>query len=174
MFFKPNRSALVGAITAAVIAVIAAAAPARAALGTDSVVISLAACAFGDGTTTVQSGVPIALHEPGYAQGTYGLSNNFLLTQQTTLTITGAVNRTYDLSGQWGTPQQLDRKLWVTRLPNTELGFTLAPGETVVATFDITFAHPLLVAYPPVGSSGDNGPYRITEDGPLSCAITAT
>ena len=170
MSFKAIQRALVAVVAAATIAVVGGA----SARATDTVVVNLAACAFGGGTTTVPSGAPIVIREPGYAQGTYGLINDFLLKQHTTLTIAGATNRIYDLSGQWGAPQQVDRKLWVTRLPNTELGVTLAPGETVVATFDITFQHPLLVAYPPVGSSGDNGPYLITEDGPLSCAITAT
>ncbi len=141
---------------------------------TDSTVVSLVACAIGGGTTTVPAGVPITIHEPGYAQGSYGLIQDFLLKEHTTLTISNATSTVYDLSGEWSAPQQLDRNLWVTRLPSTDTGITLASGQSINATFDITFSQPLLVAFPPVTSSGDNGPFLVSEDGPISCLITAS
>jgi hypothetical protein len=121
--------------------------------------------------TTVPPGAPITIDNLGYAQGTYGLIKNFLLKQRTTLTISDGINTVYDLTSQWRAPQHIG-SLWVTRLPNTHTGITLAPGQSIVASFDITFRHPLLVAFPPVGSSGDNGPFRISEEGPISCEIT--
>jgi hypothetical protein len=56
---------------------------------------------------------------------------------------------------------------------NFDLG-SLSSGESVSVMWAITIAQPLPVAYPPVGSSGDNGPFRIGGEGPLSCLITAT
>jgi hypothetical protein len=37
-----------------------------------------------------------------------------------------------------------------------------------------TFRHPVAILFPPVGSSGDNGPFIVGEEGPFSCTITAT
>lgn len=119
---------------------------------------------------TVQSGAPITIHTPAFAEGTYGLTRDFLLKQETTLSVDA---KTYELSSAWTTPQQLDRHLWVTRLPELPLGITLASGESVVVTFAIRFSHPLAVLYPSVGSSGDNGPFLTGEEGPLSCVISA-
>jgi hypothetical protein len=78
----------------------------------------------------------------------------------------------YDLTRQWEAPQQLDKHLWGTQLPDTETGTALLPGQSMVATFDITFSQRLLVAFPPVGPSGNNGPFLISEEGPISCVIT--
>lgn len=134
--------------------------------------VSLIGCVINGGSTTVASGEPITIQEPGYAVGTYGLMKDFLSKQQTTLTVSDGTTAVFNLSSEWGAPQQLGRNFWVTRLPDTNLGIALAQGETIVVTFDIQFAHPLLIAYPPVGSSGNNGPFLIREDGPLSCEIT--
>jgi hypothetical protein len=139
---------------------------------TETTVVSLRDCAGGDGTATVPAGAQITIHNPGFAQGSYGLITNFLLKQRTTLTISDDTSTVYDLTSQWGAPQQLDRNFWVTTLPDTDTGITLAPGQSIVATFDIAFTRPLLVTFPPVGSSGDNGPFLVGEDGPLSCVIT--
>jgi hypothetical protein len=136
-------------------------------------VVNVAPCAFGTGTTTVPAAVAITIHSPGFAEGTLGLVNDFLGKQRTSLTVTGATTLALDLSGAWGAPQQLDHKLWVTRPADTPLGVALAPGETLVVTFDIVFKHPMLVAFPPVGPTGDNGPFLTGEEGPLACAITA-
>jgi hypothetical protein len=137
-------------------------------------VVSVIGCLGEEGETTVPSGEPITIEGIGDAQGSYGLIENFLIKQHTTLTVSNATETVYDLSGDWGAPQPLTRRLWVTRLPDTELGIALAPGEAIRATYDISFAQPLLVAFPPVGSSGENGPFLIREDGPLSCLITGS
>lgn len=155
----------------AALAVAALMCAAQAAAATDSTVVSLSDCARDGGTTTVPTGAPITIHNLGFAAGTYGLINDFLRKERTTLTITGDASGVYDLTSQWGAAQRLD-SFWVTRSPDTDTGITLAPGQNIIATFDITFTRPLLVAFPPVGPSGDNGPYLVGEDGPLSCAIT--
>jgi hypothetical protein len=135
--------------------------------------VSFRDCLVNGGTTSVPSGVPITVGGIGFAEGSYGLIENFLLKEHTTLTISDATTTTYDLSRAWGAPQRLDRNLWVTRLPDTSTAVTLAPGESLVATYDITTSQPLLVAFPPVGPTGDNGPFLVTEEGPISCQVTA-
>ena len=157
---------------AAVLALAGALPGVATASDTSSTVVSLTECARGDGTATVPPGAQITIRNPGFEQGSYGLIKGFLLKQRTTLTISDGTSAVYDLTSQWGGPQQLDRNLWVTRLPDTDTGITLAPGQSIVATFDITFAQPLLVAFPPVTSSGENGPFLVGEDGPLSCVIS--
>jgi hypothetical protein len=145
------------------------ASPARAA---DPVVVSLIGCAIDGGSTTVPAGSPVSLRLPGYAEGTYGLILDFLLKEQTTLTIDrNATTSVVNLMNAWPAPQQLDTHLWVTRPPNYDLG-TLAAGDSVSVTESITFRQPLLVAYPPVGSSGDNGPFLVHAEDPFSCLIT--
>jgi hypothetical protein len=162
------------ATTVAILAVAAiagtAASPARAA---EPVVVNLLQCDAEGGTATVPAGVPVSLRLPGFAQGTYGLIRDFLLKERTTLTIDrNGTTRSVDLTSTWSAPQQLDAHLWVTSEPNFDLG-SLNSGETVSVTWSLTFSQPLLVAYPPVGSSGDNGPFVINSEGPISCAITA-
>jgi hypothetical protein len=159
-------------LVASLAALAATASPAGA---SNNVVVSFRDCVIDGGTATVSSGTPITLGGLfGFEQGSYGLITDFLLKEQTTLTISSATNTVYDLSNEWGTPQQLDRNLWATPLPDTDTGITLASGQSILATFDITFKRPLLVAFPPVGPTGDNGPFLPNEDGPISCLITAT
>jgi hypothetical protein len=164
---------LAAALLALILAVVSgtAASPARAA---EPVVVNLLQCQINGGTATVPAGVPISLRLPGWAQGTYGLIVDFLLKEQTTLTIVrNGTTSVVDLTSSWSAPQQLDTHFWLTRPPNFDLG-TLASGETVSATETIAFTHPLLVAYPPVGSSGDNGPFLITGEAvDAGCLITA-
>ena len=161
-----------GGLLALCAVLVATASPAAA---SNNVVVSFRDCVIGGGTTTVSSGTPITIGGLfGYEQGSYGLIRDFLLKQHTTLTISNATTTVYDLSKEWAAPQQVDRNLWVTRLPDTDTGITLASGQSILATFDITFTQPLLVAFPPVGPTGDNGPFLINEDGPASCLITAT
>ena len=145
------------------------ASPASAA---DPVVVNLFQCLNGGGTTTVPAGIPVQLKLPGYAQGTRGLITDFLLKERTSLTLDSYGTSTVtDLTGSWSTPQQLDTHLWATREPNFDLG-SLTSRQTVTVTWAVTFAQPLLVAFPPVGPSGDNGPYLINGEGPISCQIT--
>jgi hypothetical protein len=147
-----------------------AASPARAA---EPVVVNLLQCDAEGGTAAVPAGVPVSLRLPGFAQGTYGLIVDFLLKERTTLTIVrNGTTSVVDLTSTWSAPQQLDTHFWLTRLPNYDLG-TLGSGDTVLVTFTITFSQPLLVAYPPVGPTGENGPFLINGEGPFSCLITA-
>jgi len=148
----------------------AAAAPAAASNGE---LVGFRDCLVNGGTFSVPSGVPITIGGIGFGQGTYGVAVDFLLKERTTLTISNSTSSVFDLSHEWATPQRLDN-LWVTRLPDTDVGVILQPGESFLATYDITLARPLLVAYPPVKSSGYNGPYLITEEGPLSCQVIAS
>ncbi len=155
-----------------VVALAFVAAPATAASATTGVVVNLEDC--GDnGSITVPSGESITIAGIGFAQGTYGLIKDFLLKEHTTLTISNGTTVVYDLSNEWGAPQQ-SPTFWSTRLPDTDLGITLASGESIDVAYDITFSQPLLVAFPPVGPSGDNGPFLIREDGPLGCTITGS
>lgn len=146
----------------------------QAAAATDSTIVSMTQCDQSGGAIVVPAGAEITIHNFGFAQGTYGLIQNFLRAERTTLTLSDDTNTVHDLSGQWGAPQQLDKHLWITRLPDTDTGIALTEGQSITATFDITFTRPLLVAFPPVTSSGDNGPFLVGEDGPLSCVITGT
>jgi hypothetical protein len=166
---KPFVAATLATVAVAAVAGTAAS-PARAA---DPVVVSLLGCQINGGSTTVPAGSPVSLRLPGFAQGTYGLILDFLLKEQTTLTIDrNGTTSVVDLTDAWAAPQQLDAHFWITRPPNYDLG-TLVAGDSVLATESITFRQPLLVAYPPVGSSGDNGPFLDRGEGPISCLIEA-
>jgi hypothetical protein len=147
------------------------AAPAGA---TTNTVVNVIGCASNDGALTVPSGVPITIHGNGFAQGTHGLIQDFLLKEHTTLTVTEETTSVYDLSGEWGAPVEFSPTFWATGLPDTNLGISLSPGQSILVSLGITFVHPLLVAYPPVGPSGDNGPYLITGEGPWDCLITGS
>jgi hypothetical protein len=164
----PSKQLLAAALAAAtIVAIGGTAAPA---LATDGVHVNAFKCAVaGGGSTTVPSGTPITIDGIGFAEGTHGLTKQFLIKQQTTLTIGNTVD---NLSNQWSDPVDTDQGFWLTQLPDTPTGISLASGQSIVVTWDIESVHPLLVAYPPVGPSGDNGPYLITEDGPASCLIT--
>jgi hypothetical protein len=134
-----------------------------------STTIPLLRCAFNGGSTTVAAG-DVTLHLGGYADGTLGLMNVVLAAQKTTLQVGSTTN---DLSTQWSAPVFNPLGFWVIRQPDFDLG-TLASGQSVTVTYDITFSHPVAILFPPVGPSGDNGPFVITEDGPYSCTITAS
>jgi hypothetical protein len=159
--------ALAGSLTG-----LAAVAP-PAVSATEAQLVSLAGCSFGDGTATVDAGVPISLRLPAFAQGTHGLILDFLLKERTDLTVvSGETTTRTDLTQTWPAPQQIDAHFWLTRPPNVGLGI-LAAGYSVLVTEQITFGHPLLVAFPPVGPSGDNGPFLTNAEDPVSCLITA-
>jgi hypothetical protein len=162
-----KRSILVCAACVITAAVAPLAGSARADAST---VVNVLRCAD-PGSATVPAGQPITLQLGGYAVGTLGLMRNALRSQTTTLTIG---TTTYDLSDQWSAPFFVSAfNFWEVTQPDRLLG-TLTAGQTVVVTYDITFSHPVAILFPPVGSSGDNGPFVITEDGPATCAITAT
>jgi hypothetical protein len=163
-----RRSTLVCAASAIAIMLTLIAAPARAA---DSTVVSVLRCDGTGGAVAVPAGQPVTLHLGGFAVGTSGLIKDVLLSQTTTLKVD---DTTYDLSNQWSTPvYDPSGNFWVIAQPDQLLG-TLVAGQTVVVTYDITFSHPVAILFPPVGPSGFNGPFVITEDGPAVCAITAT
>jgi hypothetical protein len=165
---KPFLAASVATLALAALAGTAAS-PARAA---DPVVVNVLQCDGDGGTATVAAG-PVSLHLPGYAQGTRGLIVDFRLKEQTTLTIVrNGTTSAVDLTGTWSAPEQLDSQFWVTREPDFGLG-TLSSGASVLVTWSVAFSQPLLVAFPPVGPSGDNGPFLINGEGPASCLITA-
>jgi hypothetical protein len=149
---------------------LSAAAPAGA---TSNTVVNVFACAGGDGTMTVPSGVPITIHGNGFAQGNYGLIHDFLLKEHSTLTVNDGTTTVYDLSSEWSAPVK-SPTFWLTSLPDTDLGILLSPGQSILVTLDITFDPALLVAFPPVGPSGNNGPFLISEEGPASCRITGS
>jgi hypothetical protein len=167
---KVSLGATVATLALATVASTAAS-PAQAAA---PVIVNLLQCDADGGTAAVPAGVPVQLSLPAFAQGTHGLIVDFLLKERTTLTIAkSGTSSVVDLTRAWSAPQQLDTHFWVTREPNFDL-VSLSSGESMSAVWSITFAHPLLVAYPPVGPSGDNGPFLIGSEGPLSCVITAT
>jgi hypothetical protein len=135
--------------------------------------VSFGRCAFGSGSTTVPPG-PVSVHLGGYAEGTYGLITVVLKNQTTTLDVSGPAGDTlYDLSGSWSAPIQLDEGFWVIRQPDRSLG-TLRTGQTLALTYDLKFSKPTAILYPPVGSTGFNGPFVVSEDGPYTCEVTAT
>ena len=132
-------------------------------------------CAFNDdGSTTAPAGVPLQLRPFGFGQGTYGLIKSFLLKQVTTLVITDSTGtHEVDISDTYPDPLRVDKHLWVARPSNYDLG-TLEDGESVTIGLKWEFPTPLLIAYPPVGPTGDNGPYLVHADGDgtFTCTIT--
>ena len=134
--------------------------------------VSLAGCAFGSGVAEVPAG-PVAVRLPGYADGTRGLITEVLEAQTTILTVARAGGTsTRNLSALWSAPVDSGAGFWLARQPDQAIG-TLAPGETATLTYDITFRHPVAIVFPPVGPTGFNGPFVITEDGPYTCEVTA-
>jgi hypothetical protein len=166
-----KRSKLTRALCAAAGAVaLAAALGAGAARAADPVLVSVLRCAD-EGPVTVPAGVPITLHLGGYADGTFGLINVALLAQTTTLDVSGpSGDALYDLSDQWSAPLDTGLGFWLTTQPDRTLA-PLAAGQRVIVTYDIRFSHPVAVLFQPVGPTGDNGPFVITEDGPAVCEI---
>jgi hypothetical protein len=132
-------------------------------------------CAFNDdGSTTAPAGVPLQLRPFGFGQGTYGLIRAFLVKQVTTLVITDSTGtHEVDISDTYPAPLKVDERLWVARPSNYDLG-TLADGESVSIGLKWEFTTPLLIAYPPVGPTGDNGPFLsyADGDGTFTCTIT--
>lgn len=163
-----RRSTLVCAVSAASTAVALALAVGSARAAASSTV-SVLACFADGGSTTVPAG-DMTLHLGGYADGTLGLINEVLGAQTTTLQV-GDTN--YDLSKRWSAPIFNPLGFWVIRQPDFDIG-TIAAGRSVTVAYDITFSHPVAVLFPPVRSSGDNGPFIVGEEGPFSCTITAT
>jgi hypothetical protein len=134
-----------------------------------STTVSVLACYGNGGSTTVRPG-DVMVHLGGYAEGTLGLIHDVLLAQTTTLRVDST---TYNLSEQWSAPVYSPYGFWLITQPDRDIG-TLAAGQSVTVTYNITFNHAVAVLYPPVTSSGDNGPFIITGEGPFSCTITAT
>jgi hypothetical protein len=166
------KKLVIGALAALTFAAVGGAV-APTASATNPVVVGILNCAINGGTTTVPAGVPISLRNPGWATGSYGQTKDYLLKQTTTdIIVRNGITTIVDLTNLYSDPQQLDRNLWLTRPSNTEIG-TLASGETVFVTNHIVFSSPVLVAYPPVGPSGDNGPFVVRETDDESCLITA-
>jgi len=167
------KKLVIGALAALGLAALGGAVAPKAS-ATDPVVVGIITCALNGGTTTVPAGVPISLHGTGWATGSYGLTKDYLLKQTTTdIIVRNGTTTVVDLSNSYSDPQQLDRNLWLTQTSNTDIG-TLAVGESVFVTNQVAFSQPVLVAYPPVGPSGDRGPYVLfgdTDD--FSCLITA-
>jgi hypothetical protein len=167
---RSRLTRVAGAAASAVALVVAVGAgSARAA---DPAVVSVLRCAD-DGSVTVPSGAPIRLHLGGYAGGTLGLTNAVLSAQTTTLEVAGpAGDTTYDLSGQWSAPVNTGLGFWLITQPDRTIA-PLAAGQTATVTYDISFSHPVAVLFEPVGPSGNNGPFVITEEGPAVCQIAA-
>ena len=168
---------LMGALATLSLAAAAGATSVPTASATDTTVVRLLSCALDTGSITVPAGSNLAVNRIGYAEGSYGLINVFLRSQTTTLTIDrNGTTSVVDLSTDWLKPEQIEGEVWwIAWLPNPMYTLDpLASGESVTLTFDEVFSHPLLIAYPPVGPTGDNGPFLNTgEDGPFSCLITA-
>jgi hypothetical protein len=163
-----KRFMLVCAAGVAALAVVLAvgSGPARADTSTS---VSPLVCDSDGGSTTVPAG-DVTLHLGGYAQGTYGLIHDVLLAQTTTLQVG---TTTYDLSGHWSAPVfNTGGGFWAIRQPDFDLG-PLATGQSVTVSYNIAFSRPVAVLFPPVGSSGFNGPFVITGEGPFNCTITA-
>jgi hypothetical protein len=164
-----KRSSLTGAATVFALALALVPSAANAA---DPVTVSVLRCAD-EGPVTVPAGAPITLHLGGYAEGTRGLLDAALRAQTTTLEVAGPAGDTvYDLSGQWSAPFDTPFGFWESTQPDRTID-PLASGQTATVTYDITFNHPVSVLFIPVGPTGDNGPFVITEDAGAVCQIVA-
>lgn len=161
-----NRCALVCA-AAAVATALAFAIGAGSAKAETSTTVNPLACAD-TGSMTVPAG-DLTLHLGGYADGTYGLIVAVRKAQTTTLQVGST---TYDLSQQWSDPTFNPLGFWAIAQRDFDLG-TLSAGQSVTVTYDIRFSHPTAILFLPVKSSGDNGPFVITEEGPFSCTVNA-
>ena len=162
-----KRFTLVCAVCAAVTAA-ALALGAGSARADGSTLVGVLACDGDGGSISVPAG-DVTLHLGGYSDGTLGLIQNVLLAQTTTL---GVGNATYDLSHQWSAPVFSPFGFWLISQPNRDIG-PLSAGQSVTVTYNIAFSHPVAVLFLPVGSSGDNGPFIITGEGPFTCTISA-
>jgi hypothetical protein len=165
-----SRRRRIACVAASAVALVAALG-ASAARADNPAVVSVFRCAD-SGSVTVPAGAPISLHLGGFADGTLGLANAVLLAQTTTLEVAGpAGDTTYDLSDQWSAPVHSDLAFWVITQPDRPIA-PLAAGQTATVTYDIRFSHPVSVIFLPVGPTGNNGPFVITEEGPAVCQIT--
>ena len=134
-----------------------------------STLVGVLPCDGDGGSISVPAG-DVTLRLGGYANGTLGLIQNVLLAQTTTLDVG---NATYNLSNQWSTPVLSPFGFWLITQPNRDIG-PLSAGQSVTVTYDIAFSNPVAVLFLPVGSSGDNGPFLSTGEGPFTCTISAT
>lgn len=157
-------------LTSAALTVSAGALPASAA---DPVVVSHLGCQlFDDGAVTVPAGQDVQLRQLGFEEGNYGLISVLLGSATATLTLTTASgSQTIDETAALVVTPAPPRD-YIARPPNYDLG-VLAPGDTITATYTLTFSHPLAVLYPPVGPTGDNGPFLTDQEDPVTCVITA-
>lgn len=165
------RLALVAASAALVLPLLSAG-PAHAAA--EPTLVNVLGCQLlEDGLTTVEAGSDVTLRLPGWAGGNYGTVRVMVNSATAVLhidTSTGTqqavdVSKTFEIT-------RLSPTFVVARPANLHLG-VLSPGETVDLLYTLHFSHPFALVYPPVGPSGDNGPYLVTGEDDVTCRITA-
>jgi hypothetical protein len=158
----------VGAVS--VLVVPSGAVPATAA---EPTLVNVTACHYlDDGMATVPAGADIRVRLLGFEEGNYGLIRELLGAAKATLTITtsAGVQVIDETSALVVSP--IGPRDYIARPANYDLG-VLAAGGVVTVTYSLTLRHPLAVVYPPVGPTGDNGPFLTEQEDPTTCEITA-
>jgi hypothetical protein len=167
---RTRRTAIAAAAAALALPLLAT--PAHAA--PEPTLVNLLGCQlFDDSMTTVDAGSDVTLRLPGWAGGNYG----------TVRAMVGSATAVLSLDPSSGTSTALDvtGTISITRVSptfviarpdNVHLG-TLSAGESVDLLYTLDFSHPFALVYPPVGPSGDNGPYLVHGEDPVTCRITA-
>ena len=154
------------------------AAPALAAptvVAPEPTLVNLLGCQlFEDGATTVEPGSDVTLRLPGFASGNYGLIRVMVGAATATLGIDPGDGPAANLDvTDTFTVTTLSPTYVVARPANLHLG-SLEPGQYVDLLYRLEFSHPVAILYPPVGPSGDNGPYLTEQEDDVACRITAS
>ena len=145
----------------AVAAIVAGTAASSASAATD---VRLSRCAFQDhGKAFVDAGAPVTLTQ-GWADVKRGYVQDFLNAQRTTLSIDGGP--LVDASGNWGPIDSNNTTLWTY-----DTGRSLAKGESMVVTFDITVTRQV-TGTDDAGNHVQFGPGSVF-GGPIQCTIRA-
>lgn len=143
----------------AVAAVVAGTAASSASAASD---VRLTRCAFRDhGKAFVDSGTPVTLTQ-GWQDVNRGFVQDFLNAQKTTLSIDGGP--VVDASSNWGPIDSTNTTLWTYAT-----GRSLARGESMVVTFDITLSRQVS-GTDEEGNIVQFGPGSVF-GGPIQCTI---
>lgn len=152
---------------ALLLALAALAVPAAASAQT-STVNAFACATIHGGAVTVPAGTEVVVTD-GWAAKSLGLTQDFLKSQTTTISVNGGP--ALDVSASWGAPESLPLA-WVTFF-SYPTGIVLGPGESVTFTLTTSISHRILDGL--FFASGTDGKPLFYDPGTLlesSCTVT--
>ena len=170
----PPKATRVGVALAGVpllIPLVASSATAHA----EPTLVNLLGCQLLDGgTTSVPEGSEVTLRLPGFASGNRGLIRVMLNAATATLSLWPSDGPAWsvEVTDTFGVTALSPRNV-IARPANVPLG-PLSAGQSIDVVYRLGFDHPLAILYPPVGPSGDNGPYLTRQEDDVACRISAT